>query len=203
MRVWVKVIGSFSKNKYEKEIGTFVPPSNHSLKDLQQHKLLSSDTSSIWCLRHPDCLYEGLVREDDWKFYDFKRLHDTLCELSKDVVCPSKNITEAKWKEGAEACTFYSKYDPSPCPLLQHYFPLYLFAAPSALGDFGHSGNIEYVWWVVHPDERERMERILNGTDNPLYDLVHELRYNPNISSKLGGAERLEAEEDFKKRKLE
>lgn len=35
--------------------------------------------------------------------------------------------------------------------------------------------------FFVHPDENERMERLLAGTDNPLYDLVHELRYNPRL----------------------
>jgi hypothetical protein len=37
------------------------------------------------------------------------------------------------------------------------------------------------IWCVVHPDERERMERYLSGTHNPLHDLVHELRYNPRV----------------------
>lgn len=37
------------------------------------------------------------------------------------------------------------------------------------------------VWAVVHFEERERMERYLAGTHNPLYDLVHELRYNPVV----------------------
>lgn len=55
-------------------------------------------------------------------------------------------------------------------------------------------------WCVVHPDEHERMERILNGTDNPLYDLVHELRYNPNMPTHLG-VERKEAQEDFEQKK--
>lgn len=37
------------------------------------------------------------------------------------------------------------------------------------------------VWCLLHPCERERMERHLNGTDSPIYDLVHELRYNPHV----------------------
>lgn len=37
------------------------------------------------------------------------------------------------------------------------------------------------IWAVVHWEERERMERYLAGTHNPLYDLVHELRYNPVV----------------------
>ncbi len=50
-------------------------------------------------------------------------------------------------------------------------------------------------WYVVHPDERERMERILAGTDNPLYDLVHELRYNPAVGAV--GRDVAEAREHF------
>jgi len=52
-------------------------------------------------------------------------------------------------------------------------------------------------WYVVHPDENERMERILAGTNNPLYDLVHELRYNPAIAV---GREVETAKNDFNKR---
>lgn len=53
----------------------------------------------------------------------------------------------------------------------------------------------EGIWCIVHPTERERMERYLNGTANPMYDLVHELRYNPGV---LGvGAEKKEAQNDF------
>jgi succinate dehydrogenase flavin-adding protein (antitoxin of CptAB toxin-antitoxin module) len=50
------------------------------------------------------------------------------------------------------------------------YFPLYL----------AHfSDKKEY---YLHPDEKEHIERFLAGTDNPLYDLVHELRYNPKFA---------------------
>ena len=36
--------------------------------------------------------------------------------------------------------------------------------------------------YLIHPDEKEHMERYLAGTDDPMYDLVHELRYNPQFS---------------------
>lgn len=56
--------------------------------------------------------------------------------------------------------------------------------------------------YLVHPSEREHMERYLAGTDNPLYDLVNELRYNPNLAF---GSEVRAAKQDFesetKKRK--
>lgn len=54
--------------------------------------------------------------------------------------------------------------------------------------------------YIVHPCEYERMERFLAGTEDPMYDLVHELRYNPNIKL---SSEIQEAESHFKKRKSE
>lgn len=53
--------------------------------------------------------------------------------------------------------------------------------------------------YCLHPDEREHMERFLAGTDNPIYDLVHELRFNP-----LFGLDKdiRKAKEEDKKRKL-
>lgn len=54
--------------------------------------------------------------------------------------------------------------------------------------------------YIVHPCEYERMERFLAGTEDPMYDLVHELRYNPNIKL---SSEIQEAESHFKKHKSE
>ena len=48
--------------------------------------------------------------------------------------------------------------------------------------------------YMLAPGEREHMDRFLAGTDNPLYDLVHELRYNPRIGL---GMEKEEARTDF------
>lgn len=54
--------------------------------------------------------------------------------------------------------------------------------------------------YIVHPCEKEHMERYLAGTDDPMYDFVHELRYNPDSAF---GRERQEAESHFKKHKAE
>jgi hypothetical protein len=59
------------------------------------------------------------------------------------------------------------------------------------------TGNTTY---VVDPSENEHMERFLAGTDDPIYDLVHELRYNPRIRL---GEDVQEAESHFKKHKTE
>lgn len=80
-----------------------------------------------------------------------------------------------------------------PCPYIASHFPLYIFPAEPPITN---THNTHLYWYCVHPDENERMERILNGTDNPLYDLVHELRYNHAITAGLS-AERKEAQERF------
>jgi hypothetical protein len=54
--------------------------------------------------------------------------------------------------------------------------------------------------FVVDPCEKEHMQRFLAGTDDPLYDLVHELRYNPRIRL---GEDVQEAESHFKKHQTE
>lgn len=58
----------------------------------------------------------------------------------------------------------------------------------------------KYGDFIVDPCEKEHMERFLAGTDDPLYDLVHELRYNP--STRLG-KDVQEAESHFKKSRME
>lgn len=58
----------------------------------------------------------------------------------------------------------------------------------------------KYGDFVVDPCEKEHVERFLAGTDDPLYDLVHELRYNPNTRL---GKDVQEAESHFKKYQME
>jgi hypothetical protein len=70
---------------------------------------------------------------------------------------------------------------------------MYPYVAKSII-DPAAKGSV--YWCIAHPDERQRIERILNGTDNALHDLVHELRYNPNMPVHLS-AERSAAKEDF------
>lgn len=50
--------------------------------------------------------------------------------------------------------------------------------------------------YIVHPDEREHMERYLAGTDDPISDLVHEFRFNPMFRGQMS-AEQLYAKEDL------
>ncbi len=52
--------------------------------------------------------------------------------------------------------------------------------------------------YILHPDERDHMERYLAGTDDPMYDFIHELRYGL-LGVRMGapGAEMGAAKEDF------
>lgn len=54
--------------------------------------------------------------------------------------------------------------------------------------------------YIVHPSENEHMERYLAGTDDPMYDFVHELRYHPDS---LLGREKEGAESHFKKHRVD
>jgi hypothetical protein len=121
----------------------------------------------------------------------FKAIHTALNSLNKDIQCVS------------DECVL------SECPLAKAYLPIYMFYyIPDPRVDcvgvtINHTYRIADMFYcVAHPDERERMERILNGTDNPLYDFVHELRYNPNIATQLS-TERREAKDNFLKKEEE
>ncbi len=74
-------------------------------------------------------------------------------------------------------------------PLLA-YFPLYLL---TVIGE-----NQKFVSYIIDPSEHEHMERYLAGTDDPMYDFVHELRNNPRALPP--SAELAEATERHNKR---
>jgi hypothetical protein len=37
------------------------------------------------------------------------------------------------------------------------------------------------IYSIIHPDDYEKVERIINCTLDPIHDLIHELRYHPVI----------------------
>jgi hypothetical protein len=68
----------------------------------------------------------------------------------------------------------------------EHSFPYYIVRTKNMLhektiydskrSEFIESFTCEY---ILHPSEYEHVERYLAGTDDPMYDFVHELRHNP------------------------
>jgi hypothetical protein len=190
--VFVKVFGYFNQHKdhtVDLDCVTYVQRSTDQFVVL--------DTTQVYALYH----VEELPVMDNFDYDDDGLAADSLHKAFNWM-------TETRWcnenaKLEANACSFFNSNSPHVCPHLKWFMPLYIFRTPVNPLDQDFKEK-EAKWYIVHPDERERMGRVLNGTDNPLYDLVHELRYNPNISSRLG-AEREEAQQDFeqvKKRKV-
>lgn len=105
--------------------------------------------------------------------------HDILSTLFDLDVCV--NLT---YHDPTHKCDWLDENSQHRCTL-KDYLPFYVVTIKGE-GDY-----------MVHPSERERMERILGGTDDPMYDLVHELRYNPNVGL---GTDLKDAKNDFNKR---
>lgn len=81
-------------------------------------------------------------------------------------------------------------------------FPLYFIITDNVLGVYPQQiDTLTYqgsIWCLVHPDERVRMERYLSGTDNPIHDLVHELRFHPAFAM---SRDVVDAKQDFENKK--
>jgi hypothetical protein len=80
-------------------------------------------------------------------------------------------------------------------------FPLYMIVVKNKMRIEMEREDCDTEYFVpklvncfVASSEREHMERYLAGTDDPLYDYVHHLKYNP-----ANGSEALAAQEDFEK----
>lgn len=194
---FVKVLGFIGVNHKEEQWSQFYDYDHTEYMPLpasRSVKLVKETNQLFYILCQPT---EKILRKICWEF------HGVLANLFTSTAC--------EWKSGKkEMCSFCSwKYESKlpPCPIAEALGSFYVFpyvpdpnidrvtvSDPFWVGDF----EATLFWCIVHPDERERMERILGGTDNPIYDLVHELRYNPNITNQLGG-ERREAKEDLER----
>jgi hypothetical protein len=64
----------------------------------------------------------------------------------------------------------------------------------------GEQANTRTLTFIVHPSEREHMERFLAGTDNPVSELVHYIKYDPIFREEVS-KERQDAARSFKKLK--
>ncbi len=146
-------------------------------------------TSDRWITRcHPDNNVDWTAFEFDYADSEREKtlieLHNVLneCITDKEHMCDDTNA----------ACAF-TVLDNVPCNIMKHLFPLYTILAHET-----SNNDMKFIgWFVVHPDERDRMERILAGTNDPIHDLVHELRYNPALAL---GADVSDARDNFNKR---
>ncbi len=145
------------------------------------------------------------TNKDDWygRTYEHGALIWTAFETDiwngplEDLHFVLNGMLDEERKCKAPECVFVNDATDAPtCGIMDHLFPLYTFIMNHEIDKPG--GTSVPCWFVVHPDERARMERILAGTDNPIHDLVHELRYNPRLAL---GAEVAEARDDFNGKK--
>ena len=192
---FVKVLGFIGVNNKTKEWSQFYDYDHTEYMPLptsRSVKLVNGTYELFHILRQPN---EGILRQICWQFHGVLAtlFNSPLCEWDDD---DDKICSFSCWKEKSKLPL---------CPIEKALGSFYVFPyVPDPniddliVADSFYSSDFEATlfWCIVHPDERERMERILAGTDNPIHDLVHELRYNPNITTQLGG-ERREAKEDL------
>ena len=73
--------------------------------------------------------------------------------------------------------------------LIKKVFPLYQIRTVNR-NDIDSAGNCgkKSSLYLVHPDQKERMQRILDGTDSPLYDIIQIMQYHPGWGSETSNA---------------
>jgi hypothetical protein len=175
----------YYENKVEDDMRCYYP-----LDDLASVYVLNS----LDHLQHIEAFYESARIWHINLFHAYAEIHNALAVTG--LKCPFGTPTLAQWHSpDYKRCSFFGDLAEYSCV---YTGPFYVF--PTVCIELEEEHKTDIVWCIVHPEESERMERILNGTDNPLYDFVHELRYNPNISSKLG-SEREEAQQDFNQKR--
>ena len=111
----------------------------------------------------------------------FVRTWDSVADLMTGITCHFETIhTEVNEWSAAPCANPNCSGLPNECNL-NNMAPFYEITVENLVTR--QTGEEPYLQFMVHPDERERMQRVLNGTDNPMWDYVHELRYNPDIGT--------------------
>jgi hypothetical protein len=105
------------------------------------------------------------------------RTWDSVRDMTDGILCRFGSIHSEvnDWaadgaKCGVENCAGL----PGTCPL-NAMAPFYEISVN------GKGGAL--LQFMVHPEESERMQRIVAGTDNPMWDYVFQLQFNPDIGS--------------------
>lgn len=201
MQTWVRTIGFVRKTKRTEK---------YDFCGNECYVALSVAVSIIKCGDLQDIVGSSSTNLTFDAFPIGAEIHAVLNALSNDCKCDAmKGMTGMEWSnESALSCAMlpYDYKRVRACDLHTKYAPYYFVRIRIEDNDHYYSKQGEFVWYLIHPDERERMERILNGTDNPLYDLVHQLMYNPDVLPAEMIRSRREAKEHFeeqKKRKIE
>lgn len=143
-----------------------------------------------------DCLYVSVkdityvYKIKTWKeFYNYinksshddENFHFELGKVFQDVY--HEEIHKLADSESNKNCAY------------TNVLPLYIITCKIHIKHYDKYLNIiPYLQYVVDPNENDHMERVLKGTDDSIYDLVEELRYNPTI-----GLQVKKAKERFEK----
>ncbi len=84
--------------------------------------------------------------------------------------------------DNAPACTG----DGTPnCACFETVLPVYAVVIASKEETKNSRNRVPCLLYLIHPLEREKMERFIDGTDDPMWDYVHQLRYGPPDDSSL------------------
>lgn len=180
MQTWVRTVG-FVRNEPDTD--------NYGFIEDNCYVPLSTATSIVRCYDIDDLVSSSTEDMDDFKTDIRSEIHAALNGFCVTCKCEETDCIMAEF-----------------CALRAKYAPYYFARVKCKDDDHPWIEKGKFAWYLIHPDERERMERILNGTDNPLYDLVHQLMYNPDVLPAEMIRSRREAKEHFeeqKKRKIE
>ena len=133
------------------------------------------------------CLFENQPRCSCGVLAKFDQIEDAI-----DYDVTERKIVDREISK-ADACA-------TDCVCNFKIFPLYEIVVGNEIEEMtkGQERAVsvpKQITYIVHSSEREHMERYLAGTDDPLYDYVHHLKYNP-----ANGSEALAAQENFEMR---
>lgn len=86
------------------------------------------------------------------------------------------------------------------CACLKQCFPLFAIVVRNLEGNIAVNPSVLY---LVHPSERENMQRFISGTDNTLHDYTEQLKYGPPDQEEQWSRNSHEARNNFLKRSRE
>jgi hypothetical protein len=123
-------------------------------------------------------MFQSHVKIDACVYWDGESLHGTLSKCHEYYIPLSTAATIRKCHSGGDL-SYYCKFSDASAAAFT-VFPLYVMRIANAEVELIITHDrVRALYAVIHPSQNERMERYLSGNDNPIRDLVTELRYNP------------------------